>query len=293
MNTNQAKKIPLTQLLQKWNYEPKKKRGTEIWYLSPLREERTPSFKVSTSTTPETWYDFGLGQGGTIIDLMLEKYSCSISDALAMLDNFNFVIATISTQNIVKPKVKSIPKMELVKADTIRHPALKQYLRSRGIHLSVATNFLKEVYYRMGEKQFFALGFKNEANGYELRSSVFKGCLGQKDISFFAGKNKNKVCLFEGCYDFLSYLMLKRQYKPIDDVFVLNSTTNLSKVIECLKTANYEQIETYFDNDATGEKATQKIIDEFPVAQSMNYKYPTSEDLNDYLMRYGSTLNWT
>jgi hypothetical protein len=292
MNTNQAKKIPLTQLLQKWNYEPKKRRGAEIWYLSPLREERTPSFKVSTSTRPETWYDFGLGQGGTIIDLMLEKYNCSISDALAMLDNFNFVISSVSTQNIIKPKVKPIPKMELVKADMIRHPALKQYLRSRGIHLSVATNFLREVYYKMGAKQFFALGFKNETNGYELRSSVFKGCLGQKDISFFAGKNKNKVCLFEGCYDFLSYLMLKRQYKPIADVFVLNSTTNLSKVIERLKTANYEQIETYLDNDAIGEKATQKILDEFSVAQSMNYKYPTSEDLNDYLVRYGSNLDW-
>jgi DNA primase len=290
MNTNQAKKIPLTQLLQKWNYEPKKKRGAEIWYLSPLREERTPSFKVSTSTTPETWYDFGLGQGGTIIDLILEKYNCSISDALNMLSDFNFGITSTSNKIVNKPK--PTPKMELVKVEPIRHPALKQYLRSRGIHLSVATNFLEEVHYKMGTKQFFALGFKNEANGYELRSAFFKGCLSHKGISFIAGQNKSKICLFEGCYDFLSYLMLIRQYKPISDVLVLNSTIMLPKALEWLKNENYDQIEIYFDNDATGEQATQKILDKYPTAQPMNYKYPTSEDLNDYLMRYGSTLNW-
>jgi 5S rRNA maturation endonuclease (ribonuclease M5) len=36
---------------------------------------------------------------------------------------------------------------------------------------------LQEVYYQVNSKNFFALGFKNDSNGYELRSKYYKGSL--------------------------------------------------------------------------------------------------------------------
>lgn len=43
-------------------------------YLSPLREEHTPSFKVDYEQN--LWYDFGLGEGGSIIDLVMRMELC-------------------------------------------------------------------------------------------------------------------------------------------------------------------------------------------------------------------------
>jgi hypothetical protein len=52
------------------------------WYLSPFRNEATPSFKVNQSAN--LWYDFGEGKGGTVIVLnsvsMKEKSAQRIRD---------------------------------------------------------------------------------------------------------------------------------------------------------------------------------------------------------------------
>jgi hypothetical protein len=46
-------------------------RGRDVWYVSPFRpNERTPSFKVDATKSPQVWYDFGMMRGGTIIDLV-------------------------------------------------------------------------------------------------------------------------------------------------------------------------------------------------------------------------------
>ena len=74
-----AKQIDLVNYLEKLGYEPRKIRNHDYWYLSPLRDENTPSFKVNRNIN--CWYDFGLGEGGTIID-----FGSNIS--IAVLRNF-------------------------------------------------------------------------------------------------------------------------------------------------------------------------------------------------------------
>ena len=63
----EIKSIPLASFLSQLGHEPTARKGTRLWYKSPLRQEHTPSFKVET--TLNCWYDFGLGKGGNIIDL--------------------------------------------------------------------------------------------------------------------------------------------------------------------------------------------------------------------------------
>ena len=77
MNSKQAKELPLPDFLAQLGYQPANVRGPDIWYRSPFRpDERTPSFKIDRNKN--VWFDFGLGQGGTIID----------NDALAALTLF-------------------------------------------------------------------------------------------------------------------------------------------------------------------------------------------------------------
>ena len=75
MNIKEAKQIRLVEYLRIVGYLPVNVKGYQYWYLSPLREERTPSFKVNDNLNE--WYDFGLSAGGDIIDLGRHLYRTS------------------------------------------------------------------------------------------------------------------------------------------------------------------------------------------------------------------------
>lgn len=68
MNIETAKQINLADYLHSLGYSPVKQQGINLWYKSPLREETEASFKVNTERNQ--WYDFGLGKGGGIIELL-------------------------------------------------------------------------------------------------------------------------------------------------------------------------------------------------------------------------------
>lgn len=75
MNITEAKKIRIVDYLRQIGHEPKRICGTQYWYLSPFRDERTPSFKVNDLRNE--WYDFAVAQGGDIIDLGKLLYNTS------------------------------------------------------------------------------------------------------------------------------------------------------------------------------------------------------------------------
>ena len=65
MEIQNIKQISITDYLQQQGYSPARVQGIHYWYCSPLRNERTPSFKVNTERNQ--WYDFGSGEHGDII----------------------------------------------------------------------------------------------------------------------------------------------------------------------------------------------------------------------------------
>lgn len=85
MNTIEAKRIRIVDYLRLLGHEPVKVRGGQYWYLSPLRKEDTPSFKVNDRLNE--WYDFGLSEGGSIIELaMLFLRTSSVSEVLRLIE---------------------------------------------------------------------------------------------------------------------------------------------------------------------------------------------------------------
>jgi DNA primase len=73
-----AKQIDLIEYLNKLWHKPSKIRNNDYWYLSPLRDEQTASFKVNKSLN--CWFDFGLGEGGSIIDFGIKYFNCSVKE---------------------------------------------------------------------------------------------------------------------------------------------------------------------------------------------------------------------
>ena len=210
MDINEIKQVPIVNCLYILGIEPVKHKASGLWYHAPYRNDRNPSLRVSTDKN--VWYDYGIARGGDIFNLAGEFINSNefVAQAKFISETLggSFPTSFPHHQRIAEKavKAKGNPFSDIVEKP-LSHPALRQYLRERGISADVASRFCCQVEYRYNGKQFFAVGFKNNSGGYEIRNRFFKGCVSPKDITLI-GRNSNVCHLYEGFMDFLSAVML-------------------------------------------------------------------------------------
>ena len=279
MQLHDIKQVSIVDYLAQAGYKPKLIKGVNYWYYSPLRSELTPSFKVNAERNQ--WYDFGTGGHGDIIDLACTLQHCSTAEAMRSLSRLK---ETLSAESFpfggTTPVSLQRSSMELISVQAVKHPKLLLYLAERGLQPSDVSPFLSEVYYKDSGKCFFALGFPNDAGGWELRNLYFKGCFAPKAVSTIKGTDSHKLQLFEGFLDFLSWRKLHPEVQ--DDSIMLNSLTLLSKLISSLHP--YAIIESLLDNDEAGDRATKQLIDVGLSIKDMGACYAPYKDINEYLI---------
>lgn len=245
-------------------------------YLSPLRKEHTPSFKVDY--VQNLWYDFGLGVGGSIIDLVMRLERCNFTQALHLLGRGERTPIAVPVPPSVSPTVSALRKLSDI---PLRHPALVDYLSSRRIDPAIASACCREVHYAVGGRNYFAVGFRNDAGGWELRSECFKGCVSPKQITTIDNRS-DTVVAFEGFMNFLSYLSMKPNEWQHIDVAVLNSVVHIPKAIPFLE--RHAMIHAFFDNDEAGRKATAELKRLCPNSTVIDrsHLYREHKDLNEF-----------
>lgn len=264
-------------------------------YLSPFREEKTASFSVNLEKN--YWHDFGTDEGGDTVAFGVKHLKAynephTTSDSLRWIGNMSGMKPTIRPVPVeVYPPTQET--LYLKAAYNIKHPALINYIESRGIPEPLAATYLKElrIYNQESKKSFFALGFKNESNGYDFRNKFLKGCVGPKDISFIRGTKEvqDKIHVFEGGTDFLSKLRIKGVRRLEDDSLILHSLSMLKQAPPLIQNYTYKTVFTWLDNDKSGDRATVNISD-FCSSQAgllhkpMNHQYKDHKDLNDFLV---------
>ena len=279
MQLHDIKQVSIVDYLAQTGYKPKLTKGVNYWYCSPLRAELTPSFKVNAERNQ--WYDFATGDHGDIIDLVCALQHYSTADAMRRLAALKGVrLAPSFSFGGITPVRSQTPSMELISVQAVKHPKLLLYLSERGLQPSDVSPFLSEVYYRISEKCFFALGFPNDAGGWELRNPYFKGCFAPKAITTIKGTDSHKLQLFEGFIDFLSWRKLHPEVQ--DDSIILNSLTLLPKLIPTLRP--YPIIESLLDNDEAGDRATKQLFDAGLPVKDMRACYAPYKDINEYLI---------
>ena len=279
MQLHDIKQVSIVDYLAQTGYKPKLIKGVNYWYCSPLRSELTPSFKVNAERNQ--WYDFATGDHGDIIDLVCALQHCTTAEAMRRLAALKGVrLAPSFSFGGITPVRSQSPSMELISVQAVKHPKLLLYLSERGLQPSDVSPFLSEVYYRVSEKCFFALGFPNDAGGWELRNPYFKGCFAPKAISTIKGTGSHKLQLFEGFMDFLSWRKLHPEVQ--DDSIILNSLTLLPKLIPTLRP--YPIIESLLDNDEAGDRATKQLFDAGLPVKDMRACYAPYKDINEYLI---------
>ena len=273
----EAKEMDMVQYLSSLGYEPTKIKANDYWYLSPLHAEKTASFKINKKLN--RWYDHGLGKGGNLVDFAIQYHDCTVGDFLKLLKgDFPF------QQPHIRPVTEvstSEPKIELGTIKSIRSIELLYYLRERRIDQQVADQFCKEISYNFSGKNYYALGFKNDAGGYELRNRFFKGSSSPKGITHLKNGADTLVVL-EGFFDFLSYqTIVKRMDVPTQDFLILNSLSFFDKAIPLMQ--QYDCCRLFLDNDAAGQNCSRQTVSMDSRFQDESGMYHLYKDLNDYL----------
>lgn len=306
MNIAQAKAIPLQDWFARLGVEyaeaDRRNKGSQRWYKAPWRDEKTASLHMDTARN--VWYDFGMGDGngGDIIDFAKTLWHLTNTrDALRELDRAWGAVARPAVRRAEAPKVEeSRDPITIERVQALEHPALigrlmvgrdhqefreGGYLPSRGIPLEVAAPYVKEIHYRIGARQYFALGFPNDSGGYELRSPYFKGCYGQKSPSTIQLDDRGgDTSIFEGFIDFLSAVALGLLPEACTRVLVLNSTKMIGRALNPRYYGD-GAIHLYLDNNESGRLSTQYFCARMAGYAVLDQSgiYAGHEDLNDML----------
>lgn len=278
MNCKQFNSIKLEEVLASLGHLPTKQNEKEAWYLNPFGIGTQASFKLDKKLN--LWYLHSEGIGGNNTDFIMKYQDASVKEVLEWAEKQNF--SSFQPQNDIHLQ-KSIPNYQITKITELQNENLKNYLHQRGLS-SIVFPLIKEVHFKMAEKNLYAIGFRNLSGGWELRNSFYKGSLLKKDISVInlnnnQEKNKN-VVVFEGFTDALSFIEMKRFFKG--DLLVMNSISLLNKTKEYLE--NYSDIHLFLDNDRAGENCKNEILKSFPEAKDHSKIYFPHKDLNDYLL---------
>ncbi len=215
MNCAEANKVDLVDYLYASGYTPAKIKGNDYWYISPLRDERTASFKIDRSKN--VWFDHGTGNGGTAIDFVIQYFNCDVQQALQKLEahiahkRVRFLMnnakgnenklsfqqqkdtlfhlhenSLINEGHAAESAIKKIAANQ-----PITHPLLCRNLKERGINKNIADRYCREVSFKLNNKdrEHVAIGFKNNAGGYELRNGFFKLSSAPKYVTYISSSD--------------------------------------------------------------------------------------------------------
>lgn len=268
-------------------------------YFSPFREEASPSFSYDAKRN--LWFDHGTGVGGDNIELLVRLKDWDFKDAVAYLKRLSGYTYNINGELSGKKNgVENVSNLEIMDiSDSIRSLRLCEYASSRGIDIGLLNRYCKEITYRNRNNGciYKSIGFPNNAGGYILRGPGFKG-VSQSGITTInmhgqldAKPSSKRLLMFEGFFNFLSYLTLNDQEKALGDVLILNSTTNASKAVEYI--SSHTNAEAYLDNDKTGRKCLSRLQESCPGTRFWDASslYFEHNDLNEYLMHINSIIN--
>ena len=289
----------------------------EYTYSAPYREDSDPSLKINVHT--RKFIDYGQDDAkGDVIQLARlimgngNASSISVSEALQWLKRFSgSQVTPAPAKAIQRPEkppsvashegdrysfVKSVP----ISAKT--HPNNLDYIcKTREIGLLVASRYLETITYRdnaapQGDPLKglrYGIGGKNDAGGYEVRAATtasnFKTSIGPKDVSTFEGdKRATTGHIFEGRFDFLTYLEITGQTRPQNPTIILNSGRLAARAAQTIKSRpdlqNVTNWHVWQHNDDEGHRATLAFIEELGdgyTVGTLEHSYAGFSDLNE------------
>ena len=290
--------VPVADILSHLGYSD---RHQGDMFYSPFRNEVSPSFHINHKAN--VWYDHGTGVGGGVLDLVRLLTNCSVREGLDFLASVKGVIPESANVTRASSQTQKEPMINIIKTySPVENETLKAYALNRGISSDILNRYCQEVVYGIKGKRnhrFHAIGFPNCEGGYVLRSTKQKRCTGNAPTWIDSNekvsdvKSADTLYVFEGFMDFLSWKMMDEFTFDRYDCCVLNSVTNLGKIID--KAAEYDTVKTFLDNDDAGLRAFSQLAQALETTDvsisEMSGLYDGYKDLNEMLVKTKTHFN--
>lgn len=290
--------VPVADILSHLGYSD---RHQGDMFYSPFRNEVSPSFHINHKAN--VWYDHGTGVGGGVLDLVRLLTNCSVREGLDFLASVKGVIPESVNVTRESSQTQKEPMINIIKTySPVENETLKAYALNRCISSDILNRYCQEVVYEIKGKRnhrFHAIGFPNCEGGYVLRSTRQKRCTGNAPTWIDSNekvsdvKSADTLYVFEGFMDFLSWKMMDEFTFDRYDCCVLNSVTNLGKIIA--KVAEYDTVKTFLDNDDAGLRAFSQLAQALETTDvsisEMSGLYDGYKDLNEMLVKTRTHFN--
>ena len=282
---DRARNVPIAEWLSAAGFDDRHKGKL---YYSPFRDERTPSFAISS--TKNLWFDHGEHVGGDIIALVMRLKSLSFAEAVIDLSGGDYTY-TGTTYSHAAAETELHHRKNFVVKD-ITDSRLVRYAAERGISEAVLRRYCKQAEFDAkgphGEFHSTVIAFPTDSGGFELRmGKKFKQGEGHKGIRVIAEDNDKNATyvVFEGFFNFLTYAeVMMAKGLTVPNAIVLNSAGMWQLGADYLrKNGITGRILLCLDNDKTGGEYTNKFLKEFPNAIDMRHIYEGYNDLNDMM----------
>ena len=267
-------------------------------YFSPFRDERTPSFHIDEAKN--TWYDYGTSEGGNLFDFVCKFVNITRGEVYDWLASFRHMVPESEYKALIAPMLERKPHSSRIVIDSASHHftrrKLVEYAADRAVSKDVLEKYCEEIVYHVDsapDRKFYAIGFMNNSGGYVLRSSISKRC-SSSDITTLGSDGEmtqdatcDKVLVFEGFMDFLSWITDVKQQTPQYDCCILNSVSNIARALPWIM--EHRNIAAFMDNDDAGRETLQKIMDSASegahdvCVYDMSRLYEGYNDLNEKL----------
>ena len=250
---------------------------------APWREDNHPSLTVTLNG--RGWHDLTTGEHGNVIDLVAQWKGMTKSEVCSWFDTFMpCSSSSFPSQKIYGGKKKdTFTRFEVM---PLKSRGLFAYLYQRKVSIEIAKRYLQEAHYSFDERAdgnyLYALAYRNDKGGYELRSSFYKGCTSPKGITTHFTIDNAPVVVFEGFFDMLSAATMCGGVKH--NYVVLNSCSLKESALEVLQSYT-GKIYLSLDNDEGGEDATAWLLQHLPTAKDIRSRFAPYKDVNEYLMQ--------
>lgn len=259
-------------------FKPDKVRPPDYWYRSPLRQERTPSFKINRRLN--VWYDHGIGEGGSLLHFAMKFYNCSYPELMEKLKENAWKFMAIRIPPVPMEQKKTT-RLKILSVAPLKSAYLLQYLSRRGINLDIAKTYCHQVQYTFGQTIHLGIGFSNDLGGYEIRHPFFKYSSAPKSVRTFDHGAKS-LAVFEGFMDYLSFLSYHLPQPPSMNYLVLNGIGLMNSARHFLD--QQEHCYLYLDRDAAGQKTCAAALSWSDRYEDRSELYQGFKDFNEWWM---------
>ena len=180
----------------------------------------------------------------------------------------------------IKPKMSAASKRNsylLMQAEPLEDLALLRYLEKLHIPTGLAQQLLDEVYIRDldNNRKFYALGLRNEDNGYAFANPLVHGFAGGQTVSFVRNKMGRKAATINLYADWLDMLSAFTRFPEVyreQDSLCLNGLGNLSHAFGYITGYGYRFLCSWMTNDAQGQQAGEVLRRYANTQQGLTHK---------------------